>query len=292
MGATGKPNKHVTRFRMIQLALLLFDVLAINMAYYVALYIRYYVNFEFNELAVKYISAFWKFAPYYTAFCLIVFIGFGLYSRCWKFAGMEEMNRLLLANAVTFVGHIAGSALITMWMPKTYYLLGGVIQLSLIVLSRLSYRVLSLEVERYRAKRRAGNPRKRVMVVGVGDIAHLVLRHIQQDAGSVMKPVCLVDYRSQSYGSMMEGIPVIYGVESIADAVTTHHVESVLLADTAMPGIVRKRIREICAGLHIDVQDYVGYFQETWGSMILTNLLAVTRGQVLYRHTPLPFRLS
>ena len=280
MGATGKPNRHVARFRMIQLALLLFDVIAVNLAYYIALYIRYYVNLEFNEFAIKYISAFWEFAPYYTAFCLIVFIGFRLYSRCWKFAGMEEMNRLLLANAVTFVGHIVGTGLLTMWMPKTYYFLGGLIQLSLIVLSRLSYRVISLEVERYRAKRRTGKQRKQVMVVGVGNIAHLVLRHMQQDAGSVMKPVCFVDYRSQSYGSMMEGIPVIYGVESIAEAVKVHHVEVVLLADTAMPGIVRKRIREICARLHVDVQDYVGYFQESWGSMILTNLLAVTRGQV------------
>lgn len=280
MSVTEKSKKHISRFRIVQFALVLFDAVAVNLAYYIALFLRYYVNFEFNELGVKYIPAFWKFAPYYTIFCLLVFLGFRLYSRCWKFAGMEDMNLLLLANAVTCVGHVVGTLLLTMRMSTTYYILGALIQLALIALSRLSYRVISLEAERYRAKKRAGNQRKKVMVVGVGDVAHLVLRHMERDADSVTKPVCLVDYRSQSYGSMLEGIPVIYGVESMAEAVKAYHVEAIILADTAMPGIIRERVRELCGSLKIEVQDYVGYFQESWGSMVLTNLLAVTCGSV------------
>ena len=119
MGEVGKKKWALTRSNLIQLALVLFDAVAVNLAYYMALVIRFYVNNEFNEWAVRYVPEFWKFVPYYTVFCLIVFSGFRLYTRRWKYASTEDLNRILLANIVTCVGHIAGTLLITTRMPLT-----------------------------------------------------------------------------------------------------------------------------------------------------------------------------
>ena len=274
-------NKRImTKSWMVRIVLALLDMLAVNLAYYFALVIRFYVNNEFNEWAVKYIPAFWKFAPYYTIFCLLVFYKFHLYSRRWQYASMEDMNRILMANVVTCIGHIAGTLVITMRMPITYYAIGAALQFVLVMASRLSYRLMVLEIARSRAKKRGTESLKKVMVIGVGETAHQVLRHMERDLDGAMMPVCLVDFRADGYGSMMEGVPVIGGVEGIPEAVKTYGVEGVILADTAMPGIVRKRVREICDTLKLEVQDYVGYFQESWGSMTLSNLVEYATGEV------------
>ena len=280
MGVVGKKKWAVTRSNLIQLALVLFDAVAVNLAYYMALVIRFYVNNEFNEWAVRYVPEFWKFVPYYTVFCLIVFSGFRLYTRRWKYTSTEDLNRILMANIVTCVGHIAGTLLITTRMPLTYYALGAIIQLALIVASRLSFRMLMLEMERSRARRRSGGPSKKVMVVGVGETAHQVLRHMERDQNRAMTPVCMIDFREYSFGTMMEGIPVVGGVDAIADATKTYGVESVILADTTMPGVVRKRVREICDELNLEVQDYVGYFQESWGSMTVSAMVEYATSEV------------
>ena len=280
MGEVGKKKWALTRSNLIQLALVLFDAVAVNLAYYMALVIRFYVNNEFNEWAVRYVPEFWKFVPYYTVFCLIVFSGFRLYTRRWKYASTEDLNRILLANIVTCVGHIAGTLLITTRMPLTYYGLGAIIQLALIVASRLSFRMLMLEMERSRARRRNSGPSKKVMVVGVGETAHQVLRHMERDQDRAMTPVCMIDFSEYSFGTMMEGIPVVGGVDAIAAATKTYGVESVILADTTMPGVVRKRVREICDELNLEVQDYVGYFQESWGSMTVSAMVEYATSEV------------
>lgn len=278
MGASSK--KLLTQPNIIRLLLILYDAVAVNLAYYLALLIRFYVNNEFNALAVRYIPCYWAFVPYYTVFCLAVFGSLRLYSRRWKYASTEDMNRIILACVITSTAHIIGTLLFTTRMPLSYYGLGAVIQLAFISVSRLSFRIIAMEVERSKVRKHNNASMKKVMVIGVSETAHLVLRHMAHDLNSAIKPVCLVDFRAQSYGTMMEGIPVVSGVEAIAEAVKVYNVESVILADTTMPGAVRKRVREICDKLSLDVQDYVGYFQESWGSMTLRNMIAFTTSEV------------
>ena len=56
-----KKNRLNTRSVVLRLTLVLFDILAVNLSYFVALIVRFYVNFEFNEWAVRYVPAFLEF---------------------------------------------------------------------------------------------------------------------------------------------------------------------------------------------------------------------------------------
>ena len=48
-----------------RLALLLFDIVVVNLSYFLALVVRFYVNKSFRAIAVdKYLPAFWEFAPW------------------------------------------------------------------------------------------------------------------------------------------------------------------------------------------------------------------------------------
>ena len=59
---------------------MVYDALAANMAYFLALVFRYYVTYEFNPDAVEFLDTFLKFAPFYGVICVAVFYCFRLYN--------------------------------------------------------------------------------------------------------------------------------------------------------------------------------------------------------------------
>lgn len=275
--STNKTNVYI-RWFFLRLALVLFDIFAVNIAYFSALLIRFYVASEFNVWAVKYIPAFYGFAPFYTISCLVVFFLFKMYNSRWKYAGLNDMNRILAACAVTCVIQVVGSVMFVMRMPITYYFIGAVIQFCLIAASRFSYRLFL--VERDRMRKRRNSTTINVMVVGVGETSRIVLKHLERDVENAAHAVCMVDFRGNEMGNMLEGVPIVRGVDRIADSVKKYKVESVILADTIMPQAVRKQIRHICKEIGVEVQDFSGYFQDYRGSVSLRNLLEYTQGPV------------
>ena len=53
-----------------------------------------------------YLTAFWQFAPFYTVLAIAVFAAFRLYGGMWRYAGINDMNRIILANLCTSVVQI------------------------------------------------------------------------------------------------------------------------------------------------------------------------------------------
>ena len=279
METSGKLNKSVyIRWFFVRLALVLFDVFAVNFAYFIALLVRFYVNYEINELAVGYIPAFLQFAPWYTVCCLVIFGVFRLYNNRWKYAGLNDLNRILAACVVTCAVQVIGSSVFVLRMPVTYYIIGAVIQFCMIAASRFCYRLFLLERSRVRSRRTAASIP--VMIVGVGETSHIVRRHLERDAENAAHPVCLADFRGEEFGNMLEGLPVISGVGKLDEAIKKYGVECVILADNTMPADVRKAIRDICAQQNVEVQDFAGYFQESRGAVTLRNLMECAKGEV------------
>ena len=270
--------KMYIRWFFLRLALVVFDIFAVNFAYFSALIVRFYVASEFNTWAVQYIPAFLQFAPWYTVCCLAVFGLFKLYNSRWKYAGLNDLNRILTACLVTCVIQIVGSVVFVLRMPITYYFIGAVIQFVLISVSRFSYRFFLME--RGRVRKRRNGTSINVMIVGVGETSHIVLKHLEQDADNAAHPVCMVDFRGEGFGNMLGGLPVVGGVDKIAASVKKYAVEYVILADTTMPQNIRKEIRDICKSLNVEVQDFSGYFQDSRGAVTLRNLMEYTKGEV------------
>ena len=93
--------------------IVLLDIVAVNAAYFLALMVRLYVNFEWRDVARDYyLPAFLRFAPVYTVLVIIVFMLFRLYGGMWQYAGLNDMNRILGANAITVVIQVVGTWLI------------------------------------------------------------------------------------------------------------------------------------------------------------------------------------
>lgn len=271
------PKKSIRRIG-IKAALVLFDIFAVNFAYYMALILRFYVNHQIHQSSAFYFPLFYRFAPYYTVCCILVFWLFKLYSGMWKYAGWNDINRLIYASGVTCAIQVLGTLIFTQRMPITYYVIGAFIQFFLIVACRFSYRVVMIEVAKYmRDKKAAYIP---VMVVGAGENAKSVLRQFDAQREILAKPVCVIDYHDRDTGHFFDGLPVVGGLDSVEGAIKKYKVKNVILADALMPEEARAKVRDICRDLNVDVHDFFPVSQTGGAGVPLRNLLFCAEGPV------------
>ena len=264
----------------LKLLLILFDVFAVNFSYYMALVLRFYVNHEFHLAGTLFMPLFLKFAPYYTVCCIVVFWLFKLYDGMWKYAGLNDVNRVALANAVTFLIQVFGTILFVRRMPITYYVIGAAIQFVLTCAIRFSYRFFTVEFSRYAKEKNASF---NVMIVGVGETARMLLRRMESDVHSIVHPVCVLDYRNRETGRVFNGLPVVGGLEVLEEAAEKYGVKGVILADSIMPPETREEIVTKCRRLGLEVQVFSSYSQNLSSGVSLGCLLAYVSGPLTIR---------
>ena len=253
--------------------IILLDLISVNASYYLALLIRFFVNGKFRPTISYLLTDFGHFAPFYTVFAIATFFFFRLYGGMWRYAGLNDMNRILGANLVTAIIHIVGTLIFIRRMPITYYAIGAVLQLFMTTATRFGLRLIAEEKSKLRKKYSIN-----VMIVGIGETGRIVRRQIETDPDNAAKPVCLYSYREAETGSNMDGIPVVSG--NLRDLIREYHVERVILADSIMPTETRNEIKKECQEIKVEVQDFSGYLREDTVGISFQKLMECTVGEV------------
>ena len=250
------------------------DIVAVNVAYFLALVVRFYVQNQMSDEALLfYLPAYSNFAPYYTGACIVVFILFRLYGGMWQFAGINDMNRILGANAVTAVLQVIGTWLI--WrpggghvrMPISYYVIGAILQFAMIAMIRFGYRILMVEKRKVSGRKVSTVP---AMIIGAGETARKAIAHMDETPYRAMMAV-----DAKSAGRSLNGIPVIADYEKALAS-----VKAVFIADRKLTPERRKEIRRRCEEEGIEVQDYTGALANLGGRVPVASLLWLSRGPV------------
>ena len=242
----------------------LLDVVAVNLSYFIALLIRFYVGGFLRPVAEdRYLPAWLGFTPWYTVLCVVIFAGWKLYGGLWRYAGINDMNRIILASLSTALLHVLGTTIFYTRMPVTYYLIGGLLQFGFIVIIRFSYRVLLVEKKRLRRGQKV-----RCLVVGSGENGRRVVKHLEEEG--TFEPVAIYSSSTHS-SSLMDGIPVIGELK-------LENVGAVFIADPLITTEERARIRKAADAAGADVQDYTGFFSNLGGRLSLTELLSTIHG--------------
>ena len=173
-------------WQVIATLLAVYDAIAVNLSYLLALWFRY--DGQFSGIPHEYLHAWLHFVPVYTVFCLVVFVLLKLYKSIWRFASYTELVRLAAASGITAVFHAVAISLLICRMPVSYYFAGALIQFMLVAGIRFSYRLVLML---HKKNLRASNA-DRVMLIGAGSAGQIVLRDIlisnTIDANSIMDP--------------------------------------------------------------------------------------------------------
>ncbi len=260
--------------------IVILDIVAVNAAYLLILLIRaYLVRIPFIIAEYPALKLQLQFAPFYTVMCVAVFALCRLYNGMWRYAGINDMNRIIIASVITTAIHVVGINLIKGASPVPWgYLVGGALaQFVLIVIIRFAYRFVLVEQKKLATRKL---PAVNVMVVGAGDTA---LKAIHQLEDSVYRPACIIDSRSATNGKALDGIPVLGGTGRIEQAIGQYAVSAVLIADPTLSSEDREEIKRICDRLGLDLQDHTGLLVNLTGRLPLTALLEAVIGPVSIR---------
>jgi len=106
-------------WQIIAIYLAVYDAIAVNAAYFLALWIRF--DCRYSEIPEVYLSSYLKFAPWYTIFSVVIFWLLRLYKSIWRFASYSEFVRVVSATAITGVFHTAVITLAVRRMPISYW---------------------------------------------------------------------------------------------------------------------------------------------------------------------------
>lgn len=169
-----KRIERLEHWNIIAFILGCYDAVAVTMAYFLALLVRF--DFAISRIPLVYLHGWAAFAPFYAVICIIVFRFARLYRSIWRFASFTELMRVTQATIFTTVIHIIGvtisvNAIVKgtdytlSRMPFSYYILGALFQFILILGIRFAYRFILL----LRASR-DGKAANNIMIIGLNSI--------------------------------------------------------------------------------------------------------------------------
>lgn len=261
-----KKNKpfRFEHWRIISFGLMIYDAVAVNAAFYIALWLRY--DCHFWDIPAYYMNALRTFAPIYAVFCIIVFWRCRLYNTIWRYAGAHEMYRSVIATALTFVFQIAGTIALTHLMgtevqmprmPITYYCIGIGMQFVLTIGVRYSYRIiLSFR------KKDSSAGLKNVMVIGAGAAGQMIVRDLNNMHEGKDKVCCIIDDDPNKQGRYMEGVPVVGGRNDIFSNVEKYHIEKIILAIPSANMQEKRELLSICSETECELKQVTVLYQQ------------------------------
>ena len=260
--------------------LALYDILAVNAAYFLALWFRF--DCKFSKIPAEYLSAWRSFIPLYTIICLLIFWRLRLYKSIWRFVSYSELILVAASSILTAGLHIILITWLYMRMPVTYYVFGAVLQFLFILGIRFSYRfVLLLRNSRSGGTRE--HPAQRVMLIGAGAAGRMILRDISRSSEVTEQVVCIIDDNPQKWNHYIDNIPIVGGRDSILEAADKYKVEKIYLAIPSATPAQRRDILNVCQETGCELKNLPGLYQLILGQITVSAMKPVSVEDLLGR---------
>ena len=275
----GKRNRYqLKHWHMIAVLLIAYDVIAINMAYFLALWFRF--DCIFSKIPQNYYDSYLKFAPIYSIFCVVIFWILRLYQSVWRFASYSEMIRIIIATIVTSIIHIVGITALFGRMPVSYYFVGMGIQFLFVLGIRFSYRFILLERSRKKGEETYAS---RVMLIGAGAAGQMILRDSMKAKETNVKICCIIDDNSNKWNRYIEGVPVVGGRDEILLNVEKYHIDKIFLAIPSASAEEKRDILNICKETGCELKNLPGLYQFVTGEVSIKAMKDVAVEDLLGR---------
>ena len=271
-------RQQLKHWYIVALLLVGYDIVAVNMAYFFALWFRF--DCKASMIPGNYFSAYLKFIPIYSICCVLIFWMLRLYQSIWRFASYSEMLRIIMATVITSVVHVVGITVLFERMPISYYLVGMGIQFLLILGVRFSYRFILLERSRRHGEETYTS---HVMLIGAGAAGQMILRDSMKSKETNVKICCIIDDNSNKWNRYIEGVPIVGGREEILLNVEKYHIDKIFLAIPSASAEEKRDILNICKETGCELKNLPGLYQFVTGEVSIKAMKDVAVEDLLGR---------
>lgn len=239
----------------MSILLAVYDIMAVNVSYFLALLFRF--DGFFSQIPDYYVRAYVKFIPIYTILWLVIFYASKMYQSVWQYASFNELARTCIGSTVASLLHILLITVIYYRMPISYYLWGSCFQMILLVAARFSYRFLLLEIRRVRSSDGSHN----VMVIGAGGAGQTIIRSIVRNRLSGDKVVCIIDDNPNKWNRYIDGIPIVGGRDDIMYFVEKYDIDKIYIAIPSASKENKRDILNICSETNCVLKNLPDFYQ-------------------------------
>ena len=262
----------------IAFLLMLWDIVAIHAAFFLALWFRF--DCRFSAIRPVYLSQYGQTITLYSVFAVVVFWFFRMYRSVWRYAGVDEMLRCTLGSIAASVLYMLALTISHTGMPRSYHLFGGIIQLLLVTGGRFSYRLLLSTLARLQGR---DDDSERIMIIGAGSAGQMLLRDMARAKETNAKAVCLIDDDPKKQGRYLEGVPIVGGREEILSAAQKYKVDKIFLAIPSTTAETKRDILNICQETGCKLQQLPGMYQFVIGQVSVSAMKDVSVEDLLGR---------
>lgn len=272
-----KKELKIEHWHVIAFLMIIYDAVMVNLSYFAALWIRF--DCAFSQITNIYLSAWMRFVPIYTVFCIAVFLLLRLYNSMWRYASYDELMRVIVASIITAVFHIIAITAIFQRMPISYYIFGALVQFAFVLGIRFSYR-LALVLKRFIY---GSEQVDHIMLVGAGSAGQLIMRDIHSAEKIHEKVVCIIDDNPNKWHRYIDGVPVVGGRDSILKNVVEYDVDKIYLAIPSATAEERRDILNICKETDCELKNLPGMYQFVAGDISVKAMKDVSIEDLLGR---------
>lgn len=216
--------------------LITYDIIAVICSNFLSLLLRY--EFQLDTIPEYFMNAVWLHLPISILITLAIFYIFRLYHSLWAYAGVNEMQNILVASFSSAALQGVTLLLFDRSVPKSYYFFNAFLLVGFTVTSRFAYRF----AREARRKNHNKNNSISVMIVGAGDAGNTIIKEINSSYFSTMRIRCIIDDDPQKWGRYIQGIKVVGGRDKIVENASLHDIDEIIIA---IPSAGRRTIKEI-----------------------------------------------
>ena len=264
--------------KLIRVSLLvLADLVLVNLAQFLALYIR----FEFSFAALEesgFMENVVSFAPVYSLMCIVIFAIFGLYNSLWEYVSVKEAVHTGEASLIAGLLQYFFMTVLKLPVPRSFPVMNILLLAFFIVMERFAYRLIRTALQEHGYNRRV-----RTMLIGAGAAGDMVIRELSTSPQSRNRIVCIIDDERKKQGMYLAGVPVVGGRDKIPDAAARYRVSEIIFAIPSCSHSQRREILNICQSTGCAIKTLPGLVDIANGKVTVQKLRKVDIEDLLGR---------
>ena len=251
-----KLKSYVDRKRLA-IELVLFDIIAIQLAAFLAILTRF--EFRIHTIEPLFIDTLVHYAVLNTFCSICIFAAYRMYSTLWSFASIMDFFNVVKAVLISSVFQFIGIHMLAWPIPRSFIVLYigwlGIVT----VFPRMMIRIL-------RGGRRIplqaiGKQAIPVMLIGAGEAGSIILQEFKNSKFVEKEIVCVIDDDPKKWGTFIHGVPVVGGRRKITQSVVRFGIQEIVLAIPTLKPHERKNIINICQQTGCKMSTLPGIYQ-------------------------------
>lgn len=266
------------QFNYRKLLLLLCDIIAIQIASFLSLWVRF--DFSINAIPRDNLMDATRFAPINTILTILVFVVFKLYRSVWRLASTREFINIIAGCFVATIIQVAAMSFRFVKMPRSFHVLFFCFMVMALVATRFSYRALRIVKNKYLTV--TDKEMKRCMLIGAGQAGEMLLKELEKGE-THENVICIIDDNPAVWGKYLRGKQIVGGRTSIPEMAVKYEIDEIIVAIPSASNKSMKEILRYCNETNCELKTLPSIYQLVTGEVSVSKLRKVSIEDLLGR---------